>query len=214
MSVERLRKAFELTYECLRLKINGGRICVETEASLQLQFATMMKSVGELLEAGRGEYFSIELEKPVTHNDGVFEKSGSAKAKIDIYCAYTNVDTGDSSSCAIEMKFFKKANQREPNNRYDVFADLHNLENYGPVADLCFMVVATDHEHYVSQESYSADTGDFDFRNGSKYKAGTAMTYRTRKPYGPPITLSNSYSFKWDRGAKGLHFLNLAVPTL
>ena len=212
MSLYRLRRVFELTYECVRQKINGGRIHVQSEASLQLQFATVLKSFGELLEFGRGEYFSIELEKPVVLPSGAFGKSGSGKAKIDLYCAYTNIDTGDCARCAIEMKFFKKANHREPNNRYDVFTDVHNLENYGEFADCCFMVVATDHDHYVSQKVYSSETSDFDFRHGRRYKAGTALTYRTPKPYGPPITLSNSFTFKWDAAAEGLHFLKLAVP--
>ncbi len=212
MSLKRLHQAFDMTYKCLRQKINGGCIRVESEASLQLQFAAILKSVGELLEIDRREHFSIELEKPVKHTAGVFGKSGSTKAKIDIYYAYTNMDTGESTSCAIEMKFFKKMNHREPNNRYDVFADLHNLENYAAFADSCFMVIATDHDHYVSQTTYSKDTGDFDFRNGRKYHAGTEMSYRTPKPHGQPITLANSYAFKWDRAAGGLHFLKLAVP--
>jgi hypothetical protein len=66
MSQERLTRAFNLAYECLRGKINGGRIHAENEASLQLQFAAILKSVGELLEVNRDEFFSIELEKPVS----------------------------------------------------------------------------------------------------------------------------------------------------
>ncbi|MBL0917972.1 MAG: hypothetical protein IBJ14_04660 [Hydrogenophaga sp.] len=193
------------------MKINGGRIRVETEASLQLQFAAILKSVGELLEIQRDEYFSIELEKPVSHKSGVFGKSGSTKAKVDIYCAFTNATTGESTGCAIELKFFKQKNHREPNNRYDVFADVHNLENYGSFADCCFMVVATDHDHYVSQAIYSPDTEDFDFREGKKHRAGTTCTYRTVKPYGPPITLAGAYEFKWDTAVGGLHFLKVQV---
>lgn len=211
MSLERLNRAFELSYECLRLKINGQRIRVESEASLQLQFASILKTVGELLEVDRDEYFSIELEKPVVHADSVFGKSGSKKAKIDVYCSYTNLRTRESTGCAIEMKFFKQKNHREPNNRYDVFADLHNLENYGLFADCCFMVVATDHDHYVSQAAYSPDTADFDFREGTKHQAGTVCTYRTLEPYGPPIALARSYDFKWDTAAGGLHFLRVPV---
>lgn len=211
MSQERLTRAFNLAYECLRQKINGGRIHVENEASLQLQFAAILKSVGELLEIHRDEFFSIELEKPVSLTGATFGKSGSAKAKVDIFCSYTNISTGKMHSCAIEMKYFKKKNHREPNNRYDVFADIHNLENYGSFAGCCFMVVATDHDHYVSQETYSPDTCDFDFREGKTYKAGAAATYRTQEPYGEPIELANSYSFTWDTAAGGLHFLKLAV---
>jgi hypothetical protein len=211
MSEDRLVRVFDLAYECLRRKINGGRIRVENEASLQLHFAAILKSVGELLEVERDEFFAIELEKPVALPDLVFGKSGSPKAKIDIYFSYTNTTTGAVRSCAVEMKFFKKQNQREPNNRHDVFADIHNLENYGHVANQCFMVVGTDHNHYVNQSKYSAATSDFDFRQGIAYTAGTTATYRTPKPYGEPIALQRSYAFAWDETAGGLHFLRVHV---
>lgn len=137
--------------------------------------------------------------------------SGSAKAKIDIYFAYTNSITTAKQSCAVELKYFKKKNHREPNNRYDVFADLRNLENYGQVADQCFMVVATDHDHYVDWPDYSEDTKDFDFRHDHAYVAGTTATYRATKPYGAPITLRGSYDFTWDHVTGGLHFLQVPV---
>lgn len=211
MSRERLTQAVDLAYTAMMRKINGGRIVVETEASLQLQFASILKVVGELLEAERNEFFTIELEKPIRHAEAIFGKSGSAKAKIDVYCAFTNASTKETHGCAIEMKFFKKRNQREPNNRYDVFADLHNLENYGAIADQCFMIVATDHPHYVTWPRYSSDTSDFDFRHGGSYSAGTTATYRTPKPYGPPIQLDGSYSFYWDQAVDGLNFLKVEV---
>lgn len=208
---DRLTRVFELAYECLRNKINGGRIKVENEASLQLQFAGILKATGELMEVHRDEYFSIELEKPVNRAGSTFSKSQSAKAKIDIWYAYTTISTGMVHACAVELKFFRKKNHREPNNRYDVFADLHNLESYGKDAQRCFMLVVTNHDHYVSQESYSPDTSDFDFRDGKTYTTGTVATYRTDAEYGPAIMLAGSYDFKWDRAIDGLHFLKLAV---
>lgn len=214
MPTERLKRVFELSYECLRQKINGGRIHMENEASLQLQFAGIIKSVGELFEIHRNEFFSIELEKPVELSDQTFGKSGTIKAKIDIYCSYTNIATQKVESMAIELKFFKRKNHREPNNRYDVFADIHNLENYGQFADFCYMVIATDHDHYVSQEVYSVDTKDFDIRENAQYISGTELTYRTLVPYGDPISLRGSYRFFWDTAAGGLHFLKLDVVPL
>lgn len=211
MPRDRLIRTFDLAYECLRRKINGGRILVDNEASLQLQFASILKSVGELLEVERDEFFSIELEKAVRLNGEAFGKSGSDRAKIDVFFSFTNAATRESVSCAVEMKFFKKKNHREPNNRYDVYADIQNLESYGNFADYCFLVVATDHDHYVSQDAYSPDTTDFDFRHGRQYVTGTPATYRTTNPYGPSITLHNSYSFAWDTAAGGLHFLQLPV---
>lgn len=211
MSIERLTRVFDLAYECLRRKINGGRIQVDNEASLQLQFASILKQVGELFEVERDEYFSIELEKRIRADGFTFGKSGSSTAKIDIYFSYVNSRTNASEGCAVELKLFWKQNHREPNNRYDVFSDIRNLENYGAIAKCCFMVVGTDHEHYVMQEVYSRDTSDFDIRQGRSYLTGFAAEYKTSKPYGPPITLRGSYSFEWDTAAGGLHFLKLAV---
>ena len=214
MPIDRLIRTFDLAYECLRRKINGGRISVDNEASLQLHFGSLLKSVGELLEVERDEFFSIELEKAISLPHGTFGKSRSEKAKVDVFFSFTNAATNEKHSCAVEMKFFKKKNHREPNNRYDVFADIHNLENYGSFADHCFLLVATDHDHYVSQSSYSKDTSDFDFRHGRTYTAGTTATYRTAVPYGDPIALVGSYPFAWDTTADGLHFMKLSLDPI
>lgn len=211
MSTERLARVFDLAYECLRRKINGDRINVDNEASLQLQFAAILKSVGELLEVDRNEFFSIELEKRIRVPGATFGKSQSDTAKIDIFFSYTDVKTERQEGCAIELKLFWKRNHREPNNRYDCIQDIHNLESYGSIADCCFMVVGTDHDHYVSQREYSRDTADFDFRQGSTYSAGTPAVYRTSEPYGPPITLAGNYQFLWDQVEGGMHFMKVAV---
>lgn len=210
-SIERLSKVFELAYKILRDKITGGIIIVENEASLQLQFSAILKQVGELFEIHRDEYFSIELEKPLSLYSNIFSKSGTKNAKIDIFYSFVDAKNNKKNSCAVEVKYFKMKNHREPNNRYDVYADLHNLENYGSIAECCFMVVATDHSHYVSQEKYSENTKDFDFRHETTYKAGTIASYRTTKEYGMPITLRGTYEFMWDKQKKGLHFLKVHV---
>lgn len=212
MFSDRLIEIVEFAYARLREKINGGRIRVENEASLQLQLSSILKTTGELYERNKSEIFSIELERPVLLPDAVFEKSGTSKAKIDIWLSFEDLETKERGRCAIELKFFKYANHREPNNRYDVFSDIQNLEAYGNTADLGFLIAATDHHHYVNhQDSYSSDTSDFDFRHDKSYSAGTVLTYRTAKPYGKPITLRNSYSFAWDECAGGIHFLKLLV---
>ena len=208
---DRLIEIVEFSYTRLREKINGGRICVENEASLQLQLSAILKATGELFERSKNEMFTIELEKPVVLPGGLFGKSGTTKAKIDIWISFENLETRMKHSCAIELKFFKYANHREPNNRYDIFSDILNLEAYGNFADIGFMIVATDHKHYVNQEIYSQDTAAFDCRHGKSYIAGTELTYNTDKPYGAPIKLHNPYSFSWDECSDGIHFLKLQV---
>jgi len=211
---ERIKQIVNIAYDRLCAKITGQRIAVDNEASLQLQLASILKTIGELYEHTPSERFNIELEKNVTLKKGIFAKSNTEKAKIDIWFSLENISTGDKHSCAIELKYFKKANHREPNNRYDVFKDLHNLERYGEFANTGFLLVATDHSHYINHATYSKDTEDFDFRQGQKYIAGTELTYRTQKPYGPPITLQGSYDFAWKEVETGLSFLFTPVSTL
>ncbi|MCC6375374.1 MAG: hypothetical protein IT465_11270 [Moraxellaceae bacterium] len=211
MYQERLVQVVEFAYARLRERINGRRICVENEASLQLHFSTLLKIVGEMYESSKNEIFLIELEKPVSLSNGCFGKSGTRKAKIDICISFENIETKKKHSCAIELKYFKEVNHREPNNRYDVFADIRNLETYGEFAEIGFLIVATDHNHYVNKSAYSPDTADFDLRDGKTYAAKTVLSYKTNTPYGEDIFLKNDYSFSWDECSNGVHFLKLLV---
>jgi len=210
---ERISQIVEIAYERLCGKVTGKRIKVANEASLQLQFASILKTLGELYEETPDQRFNIELEKNVTLSGSAFAKSGTAKAKIDIWLSLEDKDTGggERHACAIELKYFKEENRREPNNRYDVFKDLHNLEQYGGIADTGYLLVATDHQHYINKEEYSDDTKDFDFRDGSNYRAGTELVYRTDNPHGPPIRLRNNYSFCWCSVESDLSFLFVPV---
>lgn len=208
---ERIGQIVEIAYERLCGKVTGERISIANEASLQLQLSSILKTLGELYEETPDQRFNIELEKNVTLSDGEFAKSGTDNAKIDIWLSLEDTRSGTRHACAIELKCFKRANHREPNNRYDVFKDLHNLERYGDFVDIGFLLVATDHAHYISQSEYSDDTRDFDIRHGSNYQAGTELAYRTQYPYGPPIRLRNSYSFSWRLAESGLNFLLVEV---
>ncbi len=207
----RIKQIVEIAYDRLCGKITGQRIEISNEASLQLQFASILKTLGELYEETPEERFNIELEKDVSLSSGAFLKSKTEKAKIDIWFSLENVESGKKHSSAIELKYFKRANHREPNNRYDVFKDLHNLERYGSFVDAGFLLVATDHQHYISQEDFSQDTKDFDFREGRSYRAGTELVYRTQNPYGPPIILKGNYDFSWRSVETGLSFLFVPV---
>jgi hypothetical protein len=76
--------------------------------------------------------------------------------------------------------------------------------------DLCYFILATDHEHYVNQARYSAETKDFDFRNGKEYRAGSILKYKTNKPYGTDIQLKQDYKFSWDN-ISDLYFLKIKL---
>lgn len=208
---DRLIEIVELSYKIMCNKIVHKGIKVDNEASFQLQLAYILKYVGNLYEFSDNDRFKIELENYLTLSKKSI-KSKSYKARVDIILSLGNSKV--THNCAIELKYFKKANHREPNNRYDVFKDLSNLESYRDSGiDLCYFMLGTDHEHYVNQACYSKDTSDFDFRDGSTYCKGEKLSYNTKKPYGPPIVLKQDYKFKW-KCANDIYFLIVPVHTI
>ena len=193
---ENLKKIIDISYGLICEKIEHGNITVDNEPSFQLHFGFILRTIGQLFELSSSDRFSIYLESYIDLHE-VSVKSNTKRARCDILLTLENAN--EIKKCAIELKYFKKSNHREPNNRYDFFADLHNLENYkSNNFDLCYMIIGTDHSHYVNQTKYSDDTQDFDFRNKKKYIKGTKLSYNTTTPYGDTITLRNNYKFIWD----------------
>ncbi len=203
MSIERLKRIVETAVPILFDQIEGGRVPVQSEASLQLHLGRIIMTVADLEMVHPRETFSIELEKPL---------GGSGRGRIDIWFRLTTDDDREWR-CAMELKFFKKASQAEPVNRHKAMLDIARLERCGDIADVGFMLVATNHKHYVDWDSYSPDTADFDFRHRRQYTGGTTMTYRTPGSKLASITLRNDYEFAWTEATRQLRYLLLIVPT-
>lgn len=198
----------ETSYKLLTNKLANGGLTARNESAFQLEFGHILKTIGQLYEFRLEDKFHLEFETyiPLTTQS---IKSKSDRARVDLLIKYQ--DQKSSTRAAIELKFFKKENHREPNNRYDVFKDLSNLELYRKHnIDLCYFILATDHSHYCYQETYSPDTSDFDFRHKKVYKTGTALKYKTAKPYGADIVLQQDYSFAWET-IKDLYFLKIKI---
>lgn len=196
---ELLMKIIESSFEILLAQINHGRIIIENEIDLQLHFSYLLKDMGELHQFSLEDVFTIRLEVPFSSKVPLI-KSNSERAKIDIMLSLTDrTGLNNPVKCAIELKYFKAANNREPNSRYDAFADLKNLETYieEGIVDFGVFLLGTDHEHYVNRPRYSINTADFDMRDGSSYKAKKVLVYNTEKPYGNNIELKNDYDFEW-----------------
>lgn len=198
----------DTAYKLLTHKLAFGGLTARNESAFQLEFGHILKTLGQLYEFRLVDKFHLEFETYITLNN-TSVKSNSKKARVDLLLKYQDDDT--LTKAAIELKFFKKKNHREPNNRYDVFKDISNLELYKKQdIDLCYFILATDHSHYCHQDIYSSDTSDFDFRHEKKYKAGTILQYKTTKPYGKDLCLMQDYNFMWDK-INDLYFLKLKI---
>lgn len=205
----RLKEIIEMSFQTLEMKLANGGINSRNEASFQLELGYILKVFGQLYEFAPTEKFNLEMESYIKLSTKSI-KSNSKKARIDILLTFgteTEFATG-----AIELKFFKKKNHREPNNRYDIFKDISNLEAYKEDGiDLNYLFISTDHKHYVDQKEYSVDTKDFDIRRGSSYKSGQVLEYRTTNPYGPPIMLKGNYEFDWSEPIDNIYFTKIEI---
>ena len=206
--VKLTQEIIETAYKLLTHKLAFGGLTARNESAFQLEFGHILKTIGQLYEFRLVDKFHLEFETYISLN-GASIKSKSDRARVDLLLKYQDDDS--LTKAAIELKFFKKENHREPNNRYDVFKDISNLELYkSHDIDLCYFILATDHSHYCYQDNYSTDTEDFDFRHNREYKSGKVLQYKTEKPFGPDITLKQNYTFKWDK-INDLNFLKLKV---
>ena len=207
--LNRLKEITEMSFRTLEMKLANGGVISKNEASFQHELAYLLKVFGQLYEFNPKEKFHLEMESYLDLTTSSI-KSGSNRARVDIFMSFGAED--DYVKGVVELKFFKKENHREPNNRYDIFKDLSNLESCKDNGiDLNYLFISTDHEHYVNQADYSPNTKDFDIRNGSTYTSGEVLEYKTEKPYGSPITLKGNYQFVWSEPVDGIYFCKIEV---
>lgn len=189
-------------------QVNRGELGETNEATVQHHLALCM----HLLARQAGLPFSIIMERRVQRANGaVFPKKQRNTAEIDIFFTVGE----DKTRCAVELKLFKRINQRELNNRYDSYADLANLEIYlEEHCDMGFFVLLTDHPHYYDPKfgTHWPDTADFCLREGHVYQARSELAYRTNIPYGPPFTLIHGYTFQWQNEGNEWRLLALKIP--
>lgn len=188
-------------------QVNRGELGETNEATVQHHLALCL----HLLARQEDLPFSIIMERRIQRANGdVFPKKQRNTAEIDIFFTVGE----DETRCAVELKLFKRVNQREPNNRYDSYADLANLEIYlEEHCDVGFFVLLTDHPHYYDPgfRPHKPDTADFSLRDGHVYEAGRELTYRKANPYGPPLALRYNYTFQWRDEGNDWRLLVLTV---
>jgi hypothetical protein len=191
-----LRSIVNQSVKLLMRQIAGRRLVVDCEAAMQLHLSRILHQLGTLYEFGPEEQFLVQLEAPLKLS-GPSPKGESTTPRADIVIAF-----GCHSfftTCAIELKYFKKSNARTSHNRYDVYADLANLEKYrAEFIDETYLFVATDDPTYATRSSSGAATKELNLESGHTVGPGTTVTYQGKRAPGKPITLIESYTFDWE----------------
>ncbi|MNW45036.1 hypothetical protein D3C74_222880 [compost metagenome] len=208
--IDMLKQIILTSRDILFGQIAHYKVEINNEADLQLHFSYILKSVGELFKFGIDHHLKIHLETPFVTKK-ILSKSESNRSKIDIVLEWFG-STSTVVSCAIELKYFLAEGLREPQNRYAVFCDLANLEEYvqnswDPKGDILnyysfqmgYFLLGTDNPHYVNKKFYKDTTKDFDFRHNTTYTAGTELKYHAKNNTIKSVKLSKNYHFLWQK---------------
>ena len=202
---ERLECIVDQSYNILCQQIAKGRFTVNNEASFQLQFAVILKSVGQLYEFDQNDRFFVELEENINLKTKTC-KSANKRARCDIWLSITS-SYNRSAECSIELKCFRKSKwETTTDNRFSILKDIENLEHYHNQNNnlICYEIVYTNNSGYANEKSSSYLT----IGNGCECSGVIISNNRT-------VTLQDKYIFTWDEylnnKKKGHFFLKLKI---
>ncbi len=185
--LSRLSEIIDLSYKLLCNKVWGGDISIINEATMQLQFGLIIKNVGKQFEFSKDDRFDILLETPQDIESTIKTPNGQARCDIKLHF-YRKSSL--KSTAYIELKFFKQAiNQAVTDNRFSVYKDLLNLEQYlkSSKNSVAYEIVCTNNPNYSNPNTIS------------KINIGNNVVSKKEIEYGNKVIRLNSiYTFIWD----------------
>lgn len=191
----RLRQAVSLAWQIFSRKVGGGLIPINKEASMQLQYAYVLKQLLPLMLQHKGESADLELETGLKMSRGI-----------------NNVDVlvrGESAAgivqIAIEMKCYRtfaaSGGTRGAHDIFmkDVYEDLAVLEDYIFLghASRGVALIMSDLERFVNPKVKGGKCWAYDISDRYTFPGG-----RIDVPIGGKevtVNLQKSYTFNWER---------------
>jgi hypothetical protein len=166
-------------------KIASGKIIINKEASLQLHYASIIKTLGDVYCVSPSEGFSIELE------------SKQGKNNVDICCSI------GETKAAVELKCFRKSSNRATDlDMYDVLKDIARLQALDDFNVRKFMCL-TDNPYY-SNGAHAGHAGSVTIKNGFNYEKDAKVSASwvgiwKDKSRDRPISFNSKVTFRWNR---------------
>jgi hypothetical protein len=191
----RLRKSISVAWAIFARKVGGGLIPINKEASMQLQYAYILKQLLPLTLHHEGESAELELEIGV--------KTSSGANNIDVLLR-GNAPAGETK-IAIEMKCYRtlaaSGGTRGAHNIFmkDVYEDLHVLEEYVALghATRGVALVMNDMERFVNPTVKRGKCWAYDISQGHTFPGGAISVPIGGKTVG--VNLKGSYTFNWSK---------------
>lgn len=191
----RLRSAISVAWAVFGRKVGGGLIPVNKEASMQLQYAYVLKQLLPLAIHQAGESADLELETGVrtssgTNNIDILLKGASPNGIIQI---------------AIELKCYRTfAASGGPRGAHDIFMkdvyeDLHILEEYvaSGLVSRGVALVMNDLARFVKPKVRTGKCWAYDISDGFTFPGGKINVSVGGKSVN--VDLKHPYAFNWEQ---------------
>ena len=184
----------KVAWEVFSRKVGNGLILINKEASMQLQYAYILKQMIPLIIFK--DYEEIEIELETTVNDGTNTR------EVDIMVIVNNGE--DIYKIAIELKCYRTKASSGGNRgatdifMKDVYQDIHLLERYceNKQANIGIGLVMNDYKSFLYPKNKDAKCWTYDISQGTKIGKVNLTTPIGGKPIN--ILLNNEYEFKWN----------------
>ena len=192
--INRVHNIVDQCWSSFSAKVGGELLVLNKEASMQLNFAYLLKNAMDLVIYHKGESVGIELETSI--------KVNNHHRNCDIVI---NIQKdGERVFLPIEMKYYKEyASSGGKRGALDIFVkdvyfDLELLESYSKLNAYLngIQLTMTDLKRVIYPSNKDGKYWTYDISNGAKIKAGTNYT----TPIGGhniDITLNKNYKFDW-----------------
>lgn len=190
---ERMRNVVSAAWQIFHRKVGAGLIPINKEASMQLQYAYILRQLLPLIIYSNTESVELELETGVQTNTGTKE--------IDVLVK--GIGSQGKNIIAIEMKCYRTIASSGGNRgahdifMKDVYQDLNLLEDYVSlgIANQGVALIMNDLERFVNPTVKRGKCWDYDISQGNVINGANLTT-----PIGGKnikISLEKSYTFNW-----------------
>ena len=191
----RLRKAISTAWHIFARQVGGGLLPVTKEASMQLQYAYILKQLLPLTLHHKGEAAELELETGV--------KTTAGFNNIDVLLRASSPH--GEHQIAIELKCYRTVTASGGNRgahdifMKDVYEDLHILEEYVALGHAArgIALVMNDLERFVNPNPNRTrgKCWAYDISQGYTFPGGQISVPIGGKAV--QVSLQNSYTFNW-----------------
>ena len=203
--VNRVKGIVDICWDSFSAKVGCGLITINKEASMQLQFAYLVKNTLDLSVYNEDETVELELETAIPVDGRLRE------CDIVIQITKGNIEV----FLPIEMKCYKEfassGGKRGASDIFmkDVYHDLELLEKYKTQEKYIsgIELVMSDLERLVFPKTKRGKKWDYDISQGKTISNGINLTTPIGG-YETNINLKGSYAFNWHQ-VNNFYFLKL-----